>query len=110
MERILIDGYNLLYKDAILRDRASRNLEEARDQLIAAVAAYRSGDMEIILVFDGRGGTARRQAGARGVYVRYSSFPQSADQMILELVERDRRRSQITVVTSDRKERLREHD
>jgi len=105
MEKILIDGYNLLYRDGVLKNQAERNLEEAREQLIAAVAAYRSGDVEIVLVFDGRGGGARvRKGAAGGVQVRFSRHPQTADQLILELLGREKRLSALTVVTSDRKD------
>jgi predicted RNA-binding protein with PIN domain len=105
VEKILIDGYNLLYKDGVLKNQAERSLEEAREQLLAAVAAYRTGDTEIVVVFDGRGGEARhRPPAARGVQVRFSRYPQTADQLILEIIEREKRRRSLTVVTSDRKD------
>ncbi len=105
MEKILIDGYNLLYKDGALKNQAERSLEAAREELIAAVAAYRTGEMEIVVVFDGRGGEGRGKAGpAPGVQVRFSRHPQSADQLILELLQAERRRGSLTVVTSDRKD------
>lgn len=105
MEKILIDGYNLLYKDGALKNQAERSLEAARDELVAMVAAYRTGEMEIVIVFDGRGGEGRGSAGiAPGIQVRFSRHPQSADQLILELLQAERRRSSLTVVTSDRKD------
>jgi len=105
VDKILIDGYNLLYKDGVLKNQAERSLEEAREQLLAAVAAYRTGDTEIVVVFDGRGGEGRRRASAsRGVQVRFSRYPQTADQLILEIIEREKRRRSLTVVTSDRKD------
>jgi predicted RNA-binding protein with PIN domain len=105
VEKILIDGYNLLHKDGVLKNRAERSLEEAREELIAEVSAYRSGDMELVLVFDGKGGDGRgRRAVAPGVEVRFSRYPQSADQLILEIIEKESRRNRLTVVTSDRKD------
>jgi uncharacterized protein len=104
LEKILIDGYNLLHKDSTLKSHAKRSLEEARDRLIAAVAAYRSGDTEIVLVFDGRGGGVGVGAPAPGVRIRFACHPQSADQLILELIEREGRKSRLTVVTSDWKD------
>jgi len=104
LEKILIDGYNLLHKDGDLKNHAERSLEEARDRLIAAVAAYRSGDTEIVLVFDGRGGGGRIKTSTAGVRILFSRYPQSADQLILEIIERERRKSRLTVVTSDRKD------
>jgi len=105
VEKILIDGYNLLYKDGVLKNQAERSLEEAREELIAAVAAYRTGDMEIIVIFDGRGGESRgRTPRPAGVQVRFSRYPQTADRLILEILEKEKRRRSLTVVTSDRKD------
>jgi predicted RNA-binding protein with PIN domain len=105
VEKILIDGYNLLHKDGVLKNQAERSLEEAREDLIRTIAGYRSGDMEIVVVFDGRGGEVRgRKVGASGVQVRFSRFPQSADQLILEIIDREKRKDHLTVVTSDRKD------
>jgi len=104
MEKILIDGYNLLYKDDALKNLAERSLEAAREQLVAGIAAYRTGDMEIIVVFDGRGASTARNSSRPGVQVRFSAFPKTADQLIVELMDREPRRSSLTVVTSDRKD------
>jgi predicted RNA-binding protein with PIN domain len=106
VEKILIDGYNLLHKDGALKNQAERNLEQAREELIARIGRYRSADMEIVVVFDGRGGGSSPGGGlgAPGVQVRFSRFPQSADQLILEILEKERRRDRLTVVTSDRKD------
>jgi uncharacterized protein len=105
VEKILIDGYNLLNKDGALKNQAERSLEEAREQLIAVVGAYRTADMEIVVVFDGRGDAGRsRRTGGAGVQVRFSRHPQTADQLILEIIDRERRRDRLTVVTSDRKD------
>ncbi len=105
MEKILIDGYNLLYRDGVLKNQAERSLEEAREQLIATVQAARGGDTEIVVIFDGRGGEAgRKRAASLGVQVRFSRYPQTADQLILEIIEKEKRRRSLTVVTSDRKD------
>lgn len=105
VEKILIDGYNLLHKDGVLKNQAERSLEEAREQLVATVGAYRTGDTEIVVIFDGRGGEGRRRkASSPGVQVRFSRYPQTADQLILEIIEKEKRRRSLTVVTSDRKD------
>lgn len=104
MEKILIDGYNLLYKDGALKNLAERSLEEAREELVAAIASYRSGDTEIVVVFDGRGAESRRLKSSSGIQVRFSHFPQTADEVILEMIEKERRRVSLTVVTSDKKD------
>ncbi|HEV8376507.1 MAG TPA: NYN domain-containing protein [Candidatus Polarisedimenticolia bacterium] len=105
MEKLLIDGYNLLYKDGVLKNLAERSLEAAREELLESIAAYRKGDVEIVVVFDGQGASGRRPPSGRpGVQVRFSRPPKTADQVILEILEREARRSSLTVVTSDKKD------
>ena len=105
MEKILIDGYNLLYKDGVLKNLAERSLEEAREGLLDNIAAYRTSDMEIVVVFDGQRASPRRPPSGRpGVQVRFSSPPRTADQVIVELIDRETRRASLTVVTSDKKD------
>ncbi|MCI0567994.1 MAG: NYN domain-containing protein [Acidobacteria bacterium] len=105
MERILIDGYNLLYKDGVLKNLAERSLEEAREQLLDTISAYRTGTMEILVVFDGaRPSPTRSASGRAGVQVRFSASTKTADQVILELIQREPRRASLTVVTSDKKD------
>jgi predicted RNA-binding protein with PIN domain len=105
METILIDGYNLLHKDPALKKLAGRSLEQAREELLDRLAAYRSGDVAIVVVFDGR--EQRGTHGARrrpGVEARFSRPPLSADQVILDMIAGERRRASLLVVTSDAKD------
>jgi len=105
MEKLLIDGYNLLYKDGVLKNLAERSLEAAREELLTSIAAYRSGDVEILVVFDGQDAAGRRKVSARtGIQVRFSRPPKTADQVILEIVEREAKKTSLTVVTSDKKD------
>jgi predicted RNA-binding protein with PIN domain len=105
MEKILIDGYNLLYKDGVLKNMAERSLEEAREQLLDKLSAYRTGMMEILVIFDGAGASpTRSRSGRTGVQVRFSPPTKTADQVILELIDREPRRASLTVVTSDKKD------
>jgi uncharacterized protein len=105
MEKILIDGYNLLHKDSVLKNMAERSLEEAREQLLDSISAYRTATMEILVVFDGAGASpTRSRSGRASVQVRFSPPTKTADQVILELIDREPRRASLTVVTSDRKD------
>ncbi|PYQ13128.1 MAG: hypothetical protein DMH00_05025 [Acidobacteria bacterium] len=105
MEKILIDGYNLLYKDGVLKNLAERSLEEAREELLDRIAAYRTAEMEILVVFDGQGARDRRNPPGRpGIQVRFSRGPRTADQVILEIIEREPKRGSLSVVTSDKKD------
>ena len=103
MEKILIDGYNLLHKDETLRQLAARDLQAARDRLVATLAAHRRGRTEMVVVFDGRG-PGSVASGPPGIKVLFSPAGRSADHLILQLVENERRRSRLTVVTSDAKD------
>ncbi len=102
VEKILVDGYNLLYKDGALKNLAERSLESAREQLLASLVGYRTSEMEITVVFDGQGAKSQRCA-APGVTVRFSRYPETADEVILEIIGKERRRGSLTVVTSDKK-------
>ena len=105
MEKILVDGYNLIHKDPALKELVRHSLEQAREALLDRLAAYRTGDMIIVVVFDGQAG--RAGAGSRrrsGVEARFSRAPRSADQAILEIIAAEPRRSSLLVVTSDAKD------
>jgi len=105
VEKIVIDGYNLLYKDGALKNLAERSLESAREELLAAIAAYRTAEMEIWVIFDGHGDESRRRKPlSPGIEVRFSRRPQTADEVILDMVEKEGRKAALTVVTSDKKD------
>ena len=80
--RWLIDGYNVIRRDADLRGHEQESLEAGRSALLAVIgaAARRTGD-QFTVVFDG----ARRdaQAGASGqVQVVFSRPPETADDVL----------------------------
>jgi predicted RNA-binding protein with PIN domain len=98
--RWLVDGYNVIRRDADLRGHEQDSLEAGRAALLAAVApaARRTGD-QFTVVFDG----ARRDAGppAPGqVQVVFSRPPQSADDVLRALVVKGG--AGTVVVSSDR--------
>ena len=81
----LIDGYNVIRRDADLRGHEEAGLEAGRAALLAAIAtaARRTGD-QFTVVFDG----ARRDAGAPApgqVQVMFSRPPQTADDVLRTL-------------------------
>jgi len=105
MEKLLIDGYNLIFRDAVLKQLAEKNLEEARERLLESLSAYRTRTMEIVVVFDGAGASSTNSpSGRAGVQVRFSASKKTADRLILDLIEREPRRASLTVVSSDRKD------
>lgn len=99
---IIVDGYNLIHRSAVLRPGPDRTLRQAREKLVNLLSwAMGSGDAKFIVVFDGAGVRNSDESQGR-VEVRYSRPPKSADEVIRELVEEQMRRiERITVVTAD---------
>ena len=80
--RWLVDGYNVIRRDADLRGREEESLEAGRAALLAGVAAAarRTGD-QFTVVFDG----ARRDVAAPAagqVQVVFSRPPETADDVL----------------------------
>jgi len=104
MEKILIDGYNLIHKDERLLSLSRSSLEQAREALVDLLAGYRSGEVVIVVVFDGQPGTGPRTPARRGVRTVFSRAPRTADDLLLEMIAAERRRASLLVVTSDVKD------
>lgn len=98
-----MDGYNLLHTDQKLAALAETKLEEARNKLLRQVALYASKKaVRITMVFDGRAGMGPdTRTGSTAVKVLYSASPESADDLISRIVEKDTKVWQMTVVSSD---------
>jgi predicted RNA-binding protein with PIN domain len=97
--RVVIDGYNLLFRE---RDPGEASLEELRAEFLRRVDAARPAGTDVVVVFDGRPGTAGSGPGAApGLRVRFAASPRSADDLIVSLVRASGRGS-TTVLTRDR--------
>jgi predicted RNA-binding protein with PIN domain len=96
----LIDGYNVIRRDADLSTLERRSLEDGRAALLGLVAraAAASAD-DFVVVFDGVRATAA-PASARRVRVVFSRPPDKADDVLVRLARQ--RGPGATVVTSDR--------
>jgi predicted RNA-binding protein with PIN domain len=96
----LVDGYNVIRRDAELRDRDTQRLEAGRTALLALVAGVaRAVHDEFVVVFDG----AHRHAGPPSpgrVQVVFSRPPETADDVLRRLAATHREGA--VVVTSDR--------
>lgn len=104
--RYLIDGYNLLHAIGLLRGRAGpTGLEQARARLLGILhgaLGEQSGDATV--VFDS-GRTAPdfpHEQEFQGVQVRFSYYPDKADDLIAELIRRDSAPRGLAVVSDDR--------
>ena len=96
----LVDGYNVIRRDAELRDRESGRLEAGRTALLGLLAGLaRDVRADCVVVFDGahRGAGAPAPARVQGVFSRP---PETADDVLRRLAATHREGA--VVVTSDR--------
>lgn len=104
MQRLIIDGYNVIHACERYKRFAADDLDAARSQLVEDVAAHVTGGPSTLIVFDGGGnpasvGTPHHIAG---VAVMFSPAGKSADSVIEGLARRGRERGdRVVVVTSD---------
>ena len=109
-ELLVVDGYNVIYKSerylARMDEAADGDpFEQARELLVADVAAYAKGRYDPVIVFDAAGNVSpeRPELTPAGVRVVFSPAGESADSVIERLVTEARLAPQaVTVVTSDR--------
>ena len=105
MQKIIVDGYNVIHADAALRRRLARSMEAAREWLCSnASAPYMSSrrDVQVTIVFDGAGGMVDAEALVPGrLQVLYSASGQSADDLIVDTLHAHPNPRQYIVVTSD---------
>lgn len=101
--QIIIDGYNLLHNSPKYSSLSHKDLEKAREALLADLALYRrKRGHKILVVFDGwRGGyNQESRKTERGVSVIYSRLGEKADEVIRRLTQEVKK--ELAVVTSDR--------
>ncbi len=99
MRRVLLDGYNLLFREREAPGGAS--LRDLREEFVRRVDAIRVPGQEVSIVFDGRPGPTGRGERSTGLRVIFSKSPRSADDLIVSLVKKEPR-GQVTVITRDR--------
>lgn len=87
---ILVDGYNVIKRDASFQVLEARNLAVARDALITQlVTRYRHTPHQVTVVFDGKG-SSEQVAHQRGIRVIYSRAGETADSVIARLAAQAR--------------------
>lgn len=99
----MIDGYNVIHADDGLRRAADRSLEGARRALLERLAGYVSSRrVRVTVVFDGAGMVTDSDVAVPGrLQVVFSASGQSADEVIVETLERSRNPREYIVVSSD---------
>jgi hypothetical protein len=90
-DKLIIDGYNLMYASDNLQALMRDDLEAAREKLLAEIEEYcaRQGrTSEVVFDAGGRAGPASREKRSRFLIVIYTAKGQSADSYIEKLAYR----------------------
>ena len=104
MERLIVDGYNIIFAWPELAARKDVNLQDARELLIATLADYAAMTRQkVTVVFDShrRPDAEASQQDVSGVQVVYSGRKTSADHVIERLLFEAKPNDEVTVATSD---------
>ena len=102
-EHLLIDGYNLIKASQLFQGRDD-TLERARNRLQQALVAYsRRADKHITLYYDGIGESpSAASASSPHVTIEFSRYPEQADDLIAQAVEKKHGAKWLRVISSDR--------
>ena len=102
-EHLLIDGYNLIKSSQLFQGRDD-SLERARNRLQQALTAYaRRADKHITLYYDGIEATSNTTcASGPHVTIEFSRYPQQADDLIAQAVQKKHGAKWLRVISSDR--------
>lgn len=110
MERVIVDGYNVIHAwPQLKRLMGDASLEAARDKLIERLSVFGMvAGADVTVVFDAHHSTARTnsQEDVEGVHVLFTRKGHSADHAIERIAyEASQVGDVITVATSDRFQR-----
>lgn len=102
-EHLLIDGYNLIKASQLFQGRGD-TLKRARNRLQQALVSYgRRADKHITLYYDGTGESpSKASASGPHVTIEFSRYPQQADDLIAQAVEKKHGAKWLRVISSDR--------
>jgi predicted RNA-binding protein with PIN domain len=104
MERLIVDGYNIIFAWPELSALKDVNLQDAREFLIATLADYGAMTRQkVTVVFDShrRPDAEASTQEVNGVQVVYSGRKTSADHVIERLLYEAQSSDEVTVATSD---------
>jgi predicted RNA-binding protein with PIN domain len=100
---IIIDGYNFILRTQRVNRKNENALEIARAQLLAKLLSYKNlKNVNISVVFDGQA-EFKNQHPSRpmGINVVFSSPPQNADRVIVNMIEAAQHPANLLIVSSD---------
>jgi len=102
MQQIVVDGYNVIHAGGS-EAGPGRSLEAGRDDLLARITSYVAARrVRVTVVFDGAGGMIDADVVVPGkLQVLYSRTGQTADELIVDMLERHTNPREYIVVTND---------
>ena len=102
-QKIVIDGYNVIYADEQLKKLARVDLNRSREELLERLKNYlRDKSLHMTVVFDGRGGlTDADSVLPEKLQVLFSASGHSADEVIIETLRDSLNPREFIVVSSD---------
>jgi predicted RNA-binding protein with PIN domain len=102
-QKIIVDGYNLIYADGELKRYAEKDMNRSRAELIERLKLYlRNKSVRMTVVFDGKGGmTDVEMVLPAKLQVMYSPFGQTADELIVKSLRAAANPREYIVITSD---------
>jgi predicted RNA-binding protein with PIN domain len=110
--KIIIDGWNVCWKIPEIAELIPDHLESARNRLNTLIKNFFQGKkVEYKIFYDGQplifSGTFRPD---HSVY--FSTSPEKADELIIKFLQKQSKKKNWTVITSDRKltQRVKNHD
>lgn len=104
MNKIIIDGYNLIHAIPELAAAIETSLEHARNLLLERLKSYTiRKSVSVIVVFDGTHPPMGidEPAFSRNLTVKFSRTPFKADPMIMNLVRHEKNKKSLIVVSDD---------
>jgi predicted RNA-binding protein with PIN domain len=103
-QKIVVDGYNVIFTDDTLRNVAIRDRERARRDLLSRIGSYLAGrELWVTVVFDGKGCMVDEETIVPGkLQAVYSASHQTADELIIAMVAGSEAPTSYIVVTSDK--------
>jgi predicted RNA-binding protein with PIN domain len=96
----IVDGYNVIRRIDILRAKFNVSAEKGREALVIQLANWRHhSKSDVVVVFDGDSSSSVDSKS--GIRIVFSKSHHSADDVIKKLVDNDKSRFAMTVVSSD---------
>ena len=104
LQKVIIDGYNMIHAISIYKEKLQLDLESARETLIHDLQIYKSlKKIDLLIVFDGSaevpGVPGQYKRG--GVNVMFSHAPLKADPVIMKMVQTEKQKRRIVIVSND---------